>query len=68
MLNYRIATNTVKTAVFESRMAKDCMDRACFFSYGRNETIYHLFLECDLKAYAGAIKKEIYKAKLAIYD
>ena len=58
-LNFRIATNTLKTAV-----NRDDKDRSCIFCKGRNETIYHLFLECicledvrtDLKAYVEAIR------------
>ena len=59
-LNFRIATNILKTAV--NRQAQD---RACTFCKERNETIYHLFLECpklkdirnDLSNYSEATRR-----------
>ena len=59
-LNYRIATNILKTAI-----NRNDKNRACSLCNERTETIYHLFLECpkltnmreDLKAYANSIRK-----------
>ena len=42
-LNFRIATNTLKTAV-----NRDDTNRACVFCKNRHETTYHLFLECEV--------------------
>ena len=42
-LNFKIATNILKTAVNRNEQ-----NRACSICHSRNETIYHLFLECEL--------------------
>ena len=59
-LNYRIATNILKTAI-----NRNDRDRSCSFCKSRSETIYHLFLECnllgemrdDLLRYANSIRE-----------
>ena len=41
-LNFRIVTNILKTAT-----NRDDNDRSCTYCHSRNETIFHLFLECE---------------------
>ena len=41
-LNFKIAVNILKTAVI-----RDDPNRACSLCHSRNETIYHIFLECE---------------------
>ena len=42
-LNYRIATNILKTAV-----VRNDTDRACIYCRQRNETVFHIFLNVNI--------------------